>query len=114
MTEQHSKNSLSSCAEERPSNTVEEVTIARSHFGYYRTYIRVTEASIASAPETFRGPAVCGHDDFRRDSDLFGEGVRNPEAQRQIQAAMKRRFQTPEGELALPGMLGDLADGSNT
>jgi enoyl-CoA hydratase/carnithine racemase len=51
-------------------------------------------------------PAV----DFRRDSDLFGEGVRNPDAQSRIQAAMKRGFQTRDAELALARMLGDLAD----
>jgi hypothetical protein len=33
-------------------------------------------------------------EDFRRDSDLFGEGARNPEAQSRIQAAMNRGFQT--------------------
>jgi hypothetical protein len=33
-------------------------------------------------------------DDFRRDSDLFGEGMRNPDAQSRIAAAMKRGFQT--------------------
>jgi len=54
-------------------------------------------------------------EDFRRDSDLFGEGVRAPEAQSQIQAAMKRGFQTRDGEMALARLLGDLADGgSNT
>ena len=49
-------------------------------------------------------------EDFRRDSDLFGEGVRNPEAQRQTQAAFKRGFQTREAEMALGRLLGDLAD----
>jgi len=48
-------------------------------------------------------------EDFRRDSDLFGEGVRNPEAQSHIQAAMKRGFQTRDAEMALARMLGDLA-----
>jgi enoyl-CoA hydratase/carnithine racemase len=38
-------------------------------------------------------------DDFRRDSDLFGAGVGNPEAQDRMRAAMKRGFQTPEAEL---------------
>ena len=32
--------------------------------------------------------ALATAEDFRRDSDLFGEGVRNPEAQSRIQAAM--------------------------
>jgi enoyl-CoA hydratase/carnithine racemase len=49
-------------------------------------------------------------EDFRRDSDLFGEGVRNPEAQRRIGAAMGRGFQTRDAEMALAQMLGDLAD----
>jgi hypothetical protein len=49
-------------------------------------------------------------EDFRRDSDLFGDGVRNPKAQSQTEAAMKRGFQTREGEIALAQMLGHLAD----
>jgi enoyl-CoA hydratase/carnithine racemase len=48
-------------------------------------------------------------EDFRRDSDLFGEGVRAPEAQGQIQAAMKRGFQTRDAEMALAQMLGDMS-----
>jgi hypothetical protein len=54
--------------------------------------------------------ALAPADDFRRDSDLFGDGVRQPEAQNQIQAAMKRGFQTREAELDLGRMLGELAD----
>ena len=54
-------------------------------------------------------------EDFRRDSDLFGEGVRPPEAQSQIQAAMKHGFQTRDAEMALARLLGELAgDRSNT
>jgi enoyl-CoA hydratase/carnithine racemase len=54
--------------------------------------------------------ALAPTDDFRRDSDLFGEGVREPEAQSRIQTAMKRGFQTRDAELALARMLGDLTD----
>jgi len=46
-------------------------------------------------------------EDFRRDSDLFGEAVRTPEAQSRIQAAMKRGFQTRGAELALARMLAE-------
>jgi enoyl-CoA hydratase/carnithine racemase len=54
--------------------------------------------------------ALAPAEDFRRDSDLFGEGVRNPEAQSRIQAALTRGFQTRDPEMALARMLGDLAD----
>jgi enoyl-CoA hydratase/carnithine racemase len=54
--------------------------------------------------------ALAPVEDFRRDSDLFGEGVRSPEAQSRIQAAMKRGFQTRDAEMALGEMLGDLAE----
>jgi enoyl-CoA hydratase/carnithine racemase len=65
--------------------------------------------------DRINGITLAPAEDFRRDSDLFGEGVRAPEAQSQIQAAMKRGFQTRDGEMALARLLGDLADGgSNT
>ena len=54
--------------------------------------------------------ALAPAEDFRRDSDLFGEGVRNPEAQSRIRAAMKRGFQTRDAEMALARMVDDLAD----
>jgi hypothetical protein len=47
--------------------------------------------------------------DFRHDSDLFGEGVRAPEAQRRIAAAMKHCLETRDAELALARTLGELA-----
>jgi enoyl-CoA hydratase/carnithine racemase len=54
--------------------------------------------------------ALAAAEEFRRDSDLFGEGVRNPEAQKLIHAALKRGFQTREGEMSLGRLLGNLAD----
>jgi enoyl-CoA hydratase/carnithine racemase len=53
--------------------------------------------------------ALASVDDFRRDSDLFGEGVRTPEVQRQIGAALEHGLQTRDAELALASVLGDLA-----
>ena len=48
-------------------------------------------------------------EDFRRDSDLFLEAARNPEAQGRIRAAMNQGFQTREAEMDLARMLGELA-----
>ena len=49
-------------------------------------------------------------DDFRRDSDLFGEQVRTAETQRRVQSAIRQGLQTREAELELAGMLGALGD----
>jgi enoyl-CoA hydratase/carnithine racemase len=54
--------------------------------------------------------ALAPVEDFRRDSDLFGEEVRAPDAQRLIAAALKQGFQTRDGELAFGRVLGDLTD----
>jgi len=49
-------------------------------------------------------------EDFRRDSDLFGQTVREPEAQSQLQAVIKRGFQTRDAEMGLARMLGELTN----
>ena len=54
--------------------------------------------------------ALAAVEDFRRDSDLFAEGVRDPEAQERIQAAFKRGFQTRDAEMNLARLLGELGD----
>jgi enoyl-CoA hydratase/carnithine racemase len=60
--------------------------------------------------ERLNAIALAPVEEFRRDSDLFGEGVQNPEAQARTQAAMQRGFQTRDGEMALARMLSSLAD----
>jgi enoyl-CoA hydratase/carnithine racemase len=52
--------------------------------------------------------ALAPVEDFRRDSDLFGESVRTPQAQGRIKAAMTHGFQTREAEKTLSRMLGEL------
>jgi enoyl-CoA hydratase/carnithine racemase len=54
--------------------------------------------------------ALAPAEEFRRDSDLFGECVRTPEAQGRMRAAMTRGLQTRDAELTLGLMVGDLAD----
>jgi enoyl-CoA hydratase/carnithine racemase len=54
--------------------------------------------------------ALAPVEDFRRDSDLFGEGAAKPEATRRFQAALKHGFQTRNAEMDLAGLLGELSD----
>jgi enoyl-CoA hydratase/carnithine racemase len=67
--------------------------------GHVAVKERVNAISLAAAEE------------FRRDSDLFGAGVRETDSQRRIAAAFDRGFQTRDGEMALAGMLADLDHG---
>jgi uncharacterized protein (DUF1501 family) len=52
--------------------------------------------------------ALAPPEDFRRDSDLFLECARSPEAQSQTRAAMSRGFQTREAEMDLARMVDEL------
>jgi enoyl-CoA hydratase/carnithine racemase len=71
---------------------------------------RFPAAGHAVVKDRVNAIALAPVEDFRRDSDLFGEGVRAPEAQRQIAAAMEHGLQTRDAELALARMLGELTD----
>src|SRR6516162_3528529 len=68
----------------------------------------VVTAKIRRPGEVTSGAAIAlaPVEDFRRDSNLFGEGARNPEVQSRLQAALKRGFQTREAEMDLARLLG--------
>jgi enoyl-CoA hydratase/carnithine racemase len=84
-------------------------------------FVRAMAHRIASFPaaghvavkERVNAISLAPLEEFRRDSDLFGEGVRRPETQRLVERAMKQGFQTRDRELDLAKMLADLA-GSNS
>jgi enoyl-CoA hydratase/carnithine racemase len=71
---------------------------------------RFPAGSIAAVKERVNAIALAPVEDFRRDSDLFGEAARTPEGQSRFQAAFKRGFQTRDAEIDLAGLLGDLDD----
>jgi enoyl-CoA hydratase/carnithine racemase len=54
--------------------------------------------------------ALAPVEDFRRDSDIFGEAVRTPEVQGRIRAAMERGLQTRDAEMILASILSDYVD----
>jgi enoyl-CoA hydratase/carnithine racemase len=69
-------------------------------------------AGHVAVKERINAIALAPVEEFRHDSDLFGESNHQPEVQTRIQAAMKCGFQTREGEMNLGRLLGDL-DESN-
>lgn len=75
-----------------------------------RRIARFPAAGHAIVKERVNAIALASVDDFRRDSDLFGEHVRSVPAQRRLEAAMAVGFQTREAELDLARLLGDLDD----
>ena len=69
---------------------------------------RFPAAGQAAVKERVNAIALAPVEDFRRDSDLFGEEVRTPDAQRRIGAATKRGLQTRDWEMDLGHALGEL------
>jgi len=65
-------------------------------------------AGVVAIKDRINAITLAPIDDFRRDSDLFGEGVRTAETQRLIQTAMQRGLQTRDAEMELASMLADL------
>ena len=88
------------------------------HYGRLGDFVSALAHRIAKFPaagqlaikERVNAIALAPAEDFRRDSDLFLERARSPEAQNRIKDAVPRGFQTRDGERDLARMLGELAD----
>lgn len=69
---------------------------------------RFPVGGIAVVKDRVNAIALAPVEDFRRDSDLFGESMVKPAAQSQIQAALKLGFQTRGAEMNLAHLLSGL------
>jgi enoyl-CoA hydratase/carnithine racemase len=90
-----------------PANTLDDFVRALA-----QRIARFPAAGVVTIKDRVNAITLAPADDFRRDSDLFGEEVRTAETQRLVHSAMRRGLQTREAELELAGMLGDLGDTS--
>ena len=88
-----------------PADELEEFVSSLAH-----RIAKFPAAGHAAVKDRVNAISLAPVEDFRRDSDLFGEGVRAPETQSLIAAAMKHGLQTRDAELSLARMLGDLPD----
>jgi enoyl-CoA hydratase/carnithine racemase len=86
-----------------PGNALGEFVSSLAH-----RIARFPAAGAEAVKDRVNAIALAPVEDFRRDSDLFGEQVRAPDAQRLIATALEQGFQTRDAELALGPMLGQL------
>jgi enoyl-CoA hydratase/carnithine racemase len=88
-----------------PASTLSEFVNALAH-----RIAGFPAAGVVAIKDRVNAITLAPADDFRRDSDLFGEGVRTVATQHLIQTAMLRGLQTRDAEMNLSGMLGELGD----
>jgi enoyl-CoA hydratase/carnithine racemase len=70
-------------------------------------------SGLAAVKERVNAISLAPLEDFRRDSDLFGESVGSPETQHLIHAAMEHGLQTRDAELRLGSMVAALSTGAH-
>jgi enoyl-CoA hydratase/carnithine racemase len=88
-----------------PVDSLEDFVTSMAH-----RIARFPPAGHAALKDRVNAVALPATADIRRDSDLFAERMRTRGAQTRTAAAMKRGFQSRDGELDLAGMLGELAE----
>jgi enoyl-CoA hydratase/carnithine racemase len=88
-----------------PASALDEFVTSLAH-----RIAKFPAAGLVAVKERVNAIALAPVEDFRRDSNLFGEGSSNPEPQRRFAAALKRGFQTRAAEMDLARLLGDLDD----
>jgi enoyl-CoA hydratase/carnithine racemase len=89
-----------------PADTLGDFVRSLSH-----RIARFPTSGISTVKQRVNAISLAPVEEFRRDSDLFGEAARSPEAQARTQTAMMRGFQTREGEMDLARMVGKLSNG---
>ena len=86
-----------------PADTLSDFVTALA-----RRIARFPAAGQVAIKDRINGITLAPTDDFRRDSDLFGEGVHTAETQRLIETAMRLGLQTRDAEMELASTLADL------
>jgi enoyl-CoA hydratase/carnithine racemase len=88
-----------------PANALDDFVKSLAH-----RIAKFPAAGLIAVKDRANAIALAPVEDFRRDSDLFGEGSSNPEPQRRFADALKRGFQTRVAEMDLARLLGELND----
>jgi enoyl-CoA hydratase/carnithine racemase len=88
-----------------PADSLEDFVTLMAH-----RIARFPAAGHALVKDRVNAIALSPVEDICRDSDVFAERMRTRESQTKTAAAMKRGFQSPDGELDLARMLGELPE----
>jgi enoyl-CoA hydratase/carnithine racemase len=90
-----------------PADTLGEFVRSLAH-----RIAKFPTGTLAAVKDRVNAIALAPVEDFRRDSDLFGEGARTHEGQLRFQAAFKLGFQTRDAEMDLARLVDDLDQAS--